>query len=391
LKKEIIEMKENLLTWIEISRKAYQNNIAFFRNLVGEKVEIFSVVKANAYGHGVQPIVQLALESGIQSFAVHALEEAMVVRSLAPVSTILIMGPVWGKEALHEIIEQEFRLAVFDEHILKDLETIANRLNKKAIIHLKINSGTNRLGIRPEKLASFLEMIESHPHIFLEGIYTHFANIEDTTDHSFAMHQLDTFRKSLQLIRQKFTISRVHTACSAATLLFKETHFNMIRLGISQYGMWPSRETFVSYKMQHSGNRMAHLQPILTWKTRIGQIFTVPSGECIGYGCTYKVTRPTVIATLPVGYSDGVDRRLSNNGYFLVRGQRAPVRGRICMNLTMIDVTDIPDVRTGDTVTLIGDDGNESVRADDWANWMHTINYEVTTRINPSIPKKIVD
>ena len=149
MKKEIIEMKENLLTWIEISRKAYQNNIAFFRNLVGEKVEIFSVVKANAYGHGVQPIVQLALESGIQSFAVHALEEAMVVRSLAPVSTILIMGPVWGKEALHEIIEQEFRLAVFDEHILKDLETIANRLNKKAIIHLKINSGTNRLGIHP--------------------------------------------------------------------------------------------------------------------------------------------------------------------------------------------------------------------------------------------------
>ncbi|RMG22411.1 MAG: alanine racemase, partial [Methanobacteriota archaeon] len=280
---------------------------------------------------------------------------------------------------------------VFEEQTLTKLESIARKYDRKVYVHLKINTGTNRLGIRPENLDSVINHLKHSAYIVTEGIYTHFANIEDTTDHSFAMKQLQLFNQVVEKIRKEFNISRIHSACSAAALLFPETHFNAIRLGISQYGMWPSRETFVSYKIQHANNGSERLQPLLSWKTKIGQVFEVPSGECIGYGCTYKVTRPTRIATLPVGYFDGVDRRLSNNGYFLVHGQRAPIRGRVCMNLTMIDVTDIPNVKVGDVVTLIGRDGAEIVSADDWASWMHTINYEVTTRINPSIHRIITD
>lgn len=384
-------MKKNYHTWIEISSEAYRNNIRFFKNRIGENVELSAVVKANAYGHGLPQILELAVQNGISSFSVHSLEEAIRVHSLVPRSQILLMGPLSDEELEYAVIHG-FRIPVFDKEMMKSLDSITQKFNQPARLHVKINTGTNRLGLKPSELTQILPYITRNALLVPEGIYTHFANIEDTTDHGFAFAQLGIFTDILnQLKQQGIRPEKIHTACSAAILLFPETHFTMVRLGISQYGFWPSRETFVSYRIQHSKNGENALRPILSWKARIGQILHVAAGECIGYGCTYKVSRDSLIATIPVGYSDGVDRRLSNNGYFLVHGKRAPIRGRVCMNLTMIDVTDIPGVRKGDIVTLIGRDGEEQIQADHWASWMNTISYEVVSRISPHIPRIITE
>ena len=192
-------------------------------------------------------------------------------------------------------------------------------------------------------------------------------------------------------IKQRgFTKIKMHAACSAAILLFPETYFDMVRLGISQYGLWPSRETFVSYKIKHAQNGKDVLKPVMTWKTRVGQIKSVPTNQCIGYGCTYQTTRNTKIAVLPIGYADGYDRKLSNQGYVLIRGRRAPIRGRVCMNIFMVDITDIPGVKLEDEVVLMGRQGNEMITANYLAGLAGTINYEWVSRINPKLPRIIV-
>jgi len=180
----------------------------------------------------------------------------------------------------------------------------------------------------------------------------------------------------------------VHTACTAASILFPETHFSMLRAGIGVYGLWPSRETYLSALL--SGRYLPDLRPVLSWKTKIVQIKTIPEGHYIGYGCTYRTTRKTRLAVLPVGYADGYDRALGNTAHVLVKGKRAPVIGRVCMNLTMIDVTDIPNAKLEDEVVLLGKDGEEVISAEQMANWAGTINYEIVTRISPFLSRKIV-
>lgn len=378
------------LTWVEISESAYAQNLKFFRKRIGAGVELAVVVKANAYGHGWQQIARLAQKHGADSFCVHSLDEALKLRSAGFQQDILIMSHV-PLTRLEEAIRGNFRLGMYNREDLIALDAASRRLSIPVRIHLKLETGTYRQGIDADHLPGFLEAIRQMPFVRLEGVYTHFANIEDTTNHDYARLQLTRFREMLQKI-QEYGVqpSKQHTACSAAVLLFPETHFNMVRLGISQYGLWPSRETFVSYKIRFTENGEDVLQPVLTWKTRVVQIKTVPAESTIGYGRTYQTTRSTRIAVLPVGYSDGYDRRLSNQSYVLIRGKRAPVRGRICMNLTMVDVTDIPDVCLEDEVVLIGRQGGDQIRADDLADMIGTIHYEVITRINWEIPRIIV-
>jgi len=196
-------------------------------------------------------------------------------------------------------------------------------------------------------------------------------------------------------------------ACSAATLLFPGTHFEMVRLGVSQYGLWPSKETYLSYRLEHAdadaeaagadadpnatANAAGGLEPVLTWKTRISQLKDVPAGALVGYGCTYQTTRRSRLAILPIGYADGYSRRLSNQSYVLVGGRRAPVRGRVCMNLTMVDVTDVPGAALEDEVVLIGRQGEGRVTAGQLAGWIGTIHYEVVARIHPELPRLVVE
>ena len=231
--------------------------------------------------------------------------------------------------------------------------------------------------------------MRSSAQLELEGICTHFANIEDTTDHSFAETQIETFgRIGETLANAGFEISVRHAACSAAALLFTRTHLDLARLGISLYGLWPSRETYVA--CLERGKPALELRPALTWKTRVAQVKQVPEGSFIGYGCTYRATRDARIAVLPVGYYEGYGRSLSGVAHALIRGRRAPIRGRICMNMCMADVTDIEGVEQEDEVVLLGSQGDERVSAEQMASWSGTISYEVVARIHADLPRVVV-
>ena len=223
----------------------------------------------------------------------------------------------------------------------------------------------------------------------IEGISSHFANIEDTTDHSYPRLQLENFKRIIQkLEKNQIEIPVKHIACSASTILFPETYFDIVRLGIGMYGLWPSKETYLSCILQK--RQPLSLKPVLSWKTRIAQIKRVPKGAFLGYGCTFRTTRETTLAVLPTGYFDGYSRSLSNSSYVLIKGHRAPLRGRVCMNFIMVDITDIPGVSLEDEVTLLGPDGKEVISANDLATLSNTINYEIVTRINPLLPRVII-
>ncbi|RMH75233.1 MAG: alanine racemase [Calditrichaeota bacterium] len=377
-------------TWVEISESAYAHNLQVFRRLIGTGPELSVVVKANAYGHGWQSIARLAIKHGADSFCVHSLEEAVRLRRAGFTQNILIMGPVPLLQ-LEEAVIHNCRLVLFNMEVLEKLHEITTRLNRLARVHLKLETGTYRQGIEEKELPAFLERLKHTPQVLLEAAYTHFANIEDTTSHEYALYQLRRFNHMLDVIRESgFPIIKRHAACTAAALLFPETHLDMVRLGIGQYGLWPSRETLVSYRSKYDGEVTEMLRPVLAWKTRITQLKEVPAERTIGYGRTYQTTRDSRIAVIPVGYSDGYDRGFSNQAYVLIRGKRAPVRGRVCMNLTMVDVTDIPDAALDDEVVLIGKSGREQVTADLLAAMIGTINYEIVSRINPEIPRIIV-
>ena len=379
---------DNLNTWIELSEDAYVSNLDFFRRIIPKETELAVVVKANAYGHGLKEIAEIARKNGVRSYCVHTLEEALLLRKWEQDNDILIMGPV-PQGLLSDVINNNFRLVVYATDILDGLNRTAVDLGKSVRIHLKLETGTYRQGMNPEDVELFLEKIKRTPRIILEGVYTHFANIEDTTDHSYAQSQLQGFKDMAAHIQRSHPHIKKHAACSAAALLFSETHFDIVRIGLSMYGLWPSRETFVSYKINHKKNGEDILRPILSWKARVGQVKTVPAHKFIGYGCSYQTTRETKLAVLPIGYADGYSRSLSNQAFILLHGRRAPVRGRICMNLTMVDITDIPEVKPGDEAVLIGKQGKESISVELLASLAGTINYEFLTHLNGQIPRII--
>ncbi|MFA6917430.1 MAG: alanine racemase [Candidatus Gracilibacteria bacterium] len=405
-------MKE--LTWVEISKKALENNIHQFRKLIGEKRILCPCVKANAYGHGLVEAAKIFLESGADWLSVNSVYEVRALRKSGVKAPILILGYV-PLEALGEALELDAGFVVYNRETVERLNKEASQLGKKAKIHIKIETGNNRQGVLIEELSDFAKYAQSFGNVEIEGMSTHFANIEDTTDHSYAMAQIEKFLKAEAILKEIGIGNLIkHCANSAATILFPETHFDLVRVGIASYGMWPSKETCVSYMGkegigtrggEREGERRTRkcargcvpgevclgfeLTPAFTWKTKIAQIKKIPAGEYIGYGCTYRTTHETRLAILPVGYYDGYDRGISN-GHVLIHGKRAFLRGRVCMNIIMADVTDIPEAKLEDEVVLIGKSGDDVIPAEQFASWASTINYEVTTRVNDRIPRVVV-
>jgi alanine racemase len=375
-------MKE--LTWVEISESALTNNVVRFREVVGPDVILCPCVKANAYGHGLVEVGKIFLEAGADWLGVNAVYEAKVLRDAGVEAPIYILGYV-PMESLEEAVELECRLVCYNRETIERL----GEIGKKVKVHLKAETGNNRQGLREDKIVEFAKFADSFENIEVEGLATHFANIEDTTDHSYAEKQLAKFIEiDKKLSDAGINIPIKHCANSAATILFPETHFQMVRTGIANYGMWPSNETMISYRNEIGGN--FELKPAFTWKTKIAQTKTIPAGECIGYGCTVKTGRETRLAILPVGYYDGYDRKASNSAHVLIHGKRAPVLGRVCMNILMVDVTDISEAKLEDEVVLIGRDGDETISAEQFGDWIGTINYEVSTRVNERIPRIVV-
>ncbi|MEM9594477.1 MAG: alanine racemase [Acidobacteriota bacterium] len=379
-----------LNSWIELSESAYRQNLSLFRRRVGPKVELSAVVKGNAYGHGAVQIAGLAAAHGADSFCVHALEEAQQLRDAGFQQDVLLLGHV-PRRRLGDVVAGDFRLVLFDVETARSFAEAARSQGRRGRVHLKLETGTHRQGLGGEDLGALLDTLGGLPDLEVEGAYTHFANVEDTTDHRYAHAQLERFRSALDRVREAgFAPTRRHAACSAAALVLGDSIFEMVRLGIGQYGHWSSKETLLSFRDRQDVEGTQSLRPVLTWKARISQVKTVPADAFVGYGCTYQTTRPTRLAILPVGYSDGYPRSVSNAGHVLIHGRRAPVRGRVCMNLILVDVTDIPGVAVEDVAVLIGTQGDQEVPAERVADWAGTIQYEILAGLGRHLPRFVV-
>ncbi len=367
------------LTWIEISKNALTSNVKAFRRLIPTDAILGVAVKGNAYGHGLITCSKAFLEAGADYLCVNSLEEAKKIREANIKAPLLIMGYVAVKK-LEEVSELNCELIVYN---IETLEALAD-IKRKSIIHLKIETGNHRQGIYLKDLGQFAKKIKANKQVEVRGVSTHFANIEDRLNHAYALEQIKKFKEAIQELKKNgIEPAYKHCANTAASILLPEAYFNFVRVGIGAYGMWPSEKTKKGAKRN---SIEIELKPALEWKVKIAQIKEVKKGALIGYGCTYRMPHDGKIAVLPVGYYEGYSRALSNKGYVMIKGQKAPVIGRICMNMFMIDVSHLKNLELEDEVTLIG----PGVEAEKIAEASGTINYEVTTRIHENIIRKMI-
>lgn len=372
----------NHTTWVEIDRAALLHNVRSLRDLV-RPAAFMAVVKGNAYGHGMAEVAR-AIHDDVDWFGVNSLAEACGLRAAGCARPVLIMGATPPGPPRDEVVRHGFRQVVYDRDEAAALAEAARRAGVRAGVHIKIETGTNRLGVRAAQARALADCVRSHASLILEGVYTHYANVEDTIDGSYAEHQLTRFNDAVAAIEADGPVPLKHSAATAAGILYRQTHFNLVRVGVGLYGLWPSAET---REAACRAGVALDLRPVLTWKARLVHLNDVPFGEPVGYGCTYVATRPRRIAVLPVGYYEGLDRSLSNRGHVLVRGRIAPIVGRVAMNMCMVDVTDIPGVSVGDEAVLVGRQGEGALPAEDMAALLDTINYEIVARINPHLPR----
>ena len=374
-------------TWIEVSGSALVHNYRTIKRLV-RPAAVMAVVKANAYGHGLaQTVGILEKNTDVSWYGVDSVDEALAVRKLCAKKPVLVLGytPI---SRVKDAVKAGISITTYNASALREANRAATAKHP-AKIHLKIETGLNRQGVTIDGLSDLLPLLRRSEHVWLEGISTHFANIEDTRDPTEAMRQLGLYERALDSVRgQGLDPFWKHTACSAAAILYPETRFNLIRLGISLYGFWPSGETLVSAKERGINIK---LKPVMTWKTIVAQVKTVKRGMAVGYGLSESMTRDAKVAILPIGYYDGFDRvGMSGNGQAIIKGMRCRVIGRVAMNMCMVDVTDIGKIKEEDEVVLIGKQGSEIITAEQLAQKAGTINYEIVARLNPLIPRIVI-
>jgi alanine racemase len=367
--------------WVEIDSSAFNHNIAQYKSVIAPAL-LAPVIKSNAYGHGIELMATLCEQNNqVDIVAVVALSEALLLRTIGIQKPILVLSII--DEDLEHAIVHNIDVVVFDLASAQELDRIGKALNKKANVHIKVDTGLSRLGVHENSALSFIETVHRLSHITVRGIFTHFASSE-STDQAFTNQQIDRFNFIVDHAAIRgIHIPLRHTSCSAATTANSRSHHTMARMGIGLYGLWPSQENKLMTQQMYP-----HfvLRPVLTWKTRIILTKEIAAGSYIGYDQTFRADKTMRIATLPVGYWDGYDRRFSNKGVVLINGTLAPVVGRIAMNLTMVDVTHIP-AAVGDEVSLLG--AHAGITADDLAHQCDTINYEIVTRINPLTPRVV--
>jgi alanine racemase len=373
------------VTWVEIDLGALAANVRAFQGRLGG-ARMAAVVKSEAYGHGVAVVAPAALQAGAAWLAVWGANEGIPLRRIVgPDVPILCLGHTPPQD-FEAAVEADLRLTLYDPRAISELGRAARAVGRKARVHVKLETGTHRQGLETDDAAALVRAAAAERLVEVEGVSTHYADIEDTTDHAYADAQLGRFTEGVEALRAAGATPSVrHTACSAAAILFPRTHFDMARVGIGLYGLWPSRETLVSARER--GLAGFSLAPVMAWKALVAQVKYVPPGGYVGYGRTWRAARRTRIAVIPVGYFEGYARALSSRAHVLVRGHRAPVLGRVCMNMFMVDVTDVPGAAAGDVATLLGRDGEETVSAEALAGWAGTIHYEITTRVNPQLPR----
>lgn len=372
--------------WIDVVPAALSANARALKARVGGG-KLAVVVKANAYGHGLSIAAPAFIAGGADWLVVDHASEASAVRALSGLHDIplYVCGPTFDFQA-PTLVDARARVVVYSAVQVAALAAASRAAGVVTPVHLKIETGTHRQGLSLPDALALATLVNDSVGVVLEGVATHFADIEDTTDLRFAHSQRDAWLAAHRaLIAAGHRVPIVHAANSAATVLDASTHGTLVRTGIAAYGLWPSKETYAAYLERPSHD--VKLVPALSWRARLAQVKDVPAGGYVGYGRTFRATRASRIAIVPVGYFDGYDRRLSNTAHVLVHGARAPVRGRVCMNMIMVDVTDIPHAHAGDIATLVGADGDEHIAIEQLAAWMGTIHYEAVSRLSPELPR----
>ena len=368
--------------WAEIDLAAYSHNIHELKSLAASATHFMAVVKANGYGHGAVEVARVAIESGADHLGVARIEEALELRQAGIGTPILIFGYT-SPEEVSTLIDHGLRQTVFSLPMAEAFASQAKAAGRRLRTHIKVDTGMGRLGIlasmtpRERRVQEILDIAQL-PGLEIEGLFTHLATA-DGSDSSYAKAQLRRFRELIEdLDATGLEIPIKHAANSAALVHLPESHFDMVRPGIATYGLQPSSEWQKSE---------LNLRPALQWKARIIQLKDVPAGFGVSYGITYKTPETTTLATVAVGYADGLNRLLSSSGEMLVSGYRVPIVGRICMDLTLLDVGGVPDVSVGDEAVILGRQGNEQLTAEGMASALNTINYEIVTSISSRVPR----
>lgn len=365
-----------LPTYATVNLTALAHNLSCIKRCLSPGCEVMAIVKANAYGHGAVETAQAFARQGIGRFAVASLDEGIALRQAGLSGSVVVLGALFEQQ-IADLVAHRLTPVVSDGHILPALAKAARSHPTPYPIHLKVETGMGRLGLSPEELLSLLDSPLLRNPLQVEGMMTHLADA-DGADNDFTERQLVAFRSILEQIRQRgITIPLVHAANSAAIVRFPGTHFSLVRPGIMLYG----------YHTLPASVSTPDLTPVLSLRTTIVQLRTIPRGGTVSYNGTFVAQRPTRIAVLPIGYADGYSRRLSHRGSVLIQGRRAPIVGLVCMDMIMVDVTDLAPVPVGETVTLIGQQGEESIWADEVADWIGTIPYEVLCGIGSRVPR----
>jgi alanine racemase len=369
---------------LTIDLGAIRRNVARLHALVAP-ARYAAVVKANAYGHGLAPVAR-ALDGEVDAFCVYRVDEALQLREAGIRAPILVLGPTEPRE-LAGALASDAAITLWDTGTFRrDVTRVAHAGGERFSIHAKIDTGVTRLGFEPGVAAEAIASLAGDPDLDLRGVYTHLAAAEEL-ESAYTLGQLEAFRGALAplegLLREQ-SVTR-HAAASAAAMLFPALRLDMIRAGIATYGIWPSPETRIA-----AGHAL-ELEPALRWTTELVVVREVEAGRSIGYGCTFHTTRPSRIGILPIGYAEGLPRALSNAGNALVAGKRVPFVGRVCMNMSFIDLTGVAEAHTGSTVTLLGRDGDERIDPNDLAAWAGTIGYELVARLPEAIPRRFLE
>lgn len=365
-------------------------NIRAHSRLLDKKTKLMTVVKSNAYGHGLELVSRLCERSGlVDMLGTASLNEALQIRAAGVKLPILVLSYYrpFDSNFINRALCQNISFMAYENQQLKILERAARAIGKQAHVHLKLDTGMARLGLSSVLAEDMFKYISKSAYLRLDGIASHLATAE-SADKTFLHNQVEHFNDFILRHDNDGASLTPHIACTAAITNSPEAHFGLVRLGIGLYGLWPSLDNRTAVEAKYKSLK---LQPALTWKTQVVEVQELVTGMSVGYDRTFVTKRPSVMAVLPVGYWDGYDRALSNIGEVIIHGTRSPIIGRICMNICMVDVTDIPEVKTGDEVVLIGTQKYGShkseISAEEIAGKIGTINYEVVTRINPLLPR----
>ena len=375
------------LSKVVVDLKAIDHNIRQFHRLLAPTTKFMAVVKGNAYGHGLFEVSKQALASGASYLGVVSASEAIQLRKWGIIQPIMMLGAA-DKEEVKELIKNKVGISIYNEESFRMVQRMSTILKKKAIVHIKVDTGLSRLGFANGDAVKVAQKIVKKPLNFeLQGIYSHLASVEELNQ-SFTKTQIRTFERTLKKIKDLgIEIPIVSIAATGATIMHPESHFNCVRVGIGMYGLWPSRG-LETWAKRNKATKFLKLKPALSYKTKLVHVRRISAGSHVGYGAEYQARNAMKIGVIPVGYYEGMPRSLSNMGFALHKsGKVFPMVGRVCMNMIILDVSKSARVKVGDEITLIGKAKNKDISATSLAEWASTINYEIVTRIPEHIER----